>query len=36
MMNGARDLTILDEKLELFMKQHETSYFLQDGAPCHM
>jgi hypothetical protein len=24
MMNGARDLTILDEKLELFMKKHDT------------
>jgi transposase len=35
MMNGARYLRILDEKLEFFMGQHGTSHFLQDGAPCH-
>ena len=35
MMNGVRYHWILDEKLELFMTQHGTTHFLQDGAPCH-
>lgn len=35
MMNGPRYSRILDEKLELFMKQHRTTDFLQDWAPCH-
>jgi hypothetical protein len=35
MINGLRYSRLLDEKLELFMKQHESSHFLQDGAPCH-
>ncbi len=35
MINGQRYRRLLDEKLELFMHQHETSHFLQDGAPCH-
>ena len=35
MMNGARYLQLIDEKLEFFMRQHGTSHFLQDGAPCH-
>ncbi len=35
MMNGQRYRRLLDEKLELFMHQHETNHFLQDGAPCH-
>ena len=35
MMNGVRYRRILDEKLELFMMQHGTTHFLQDGAPCH-
>ena len=35
MMNGARYWQILEEKLELFMHQHGTTHFLQDGAPCH-
>ena len=35
MMNGVRYRRILEEKLELFMHQHQTSHFLQDGAPCH-
>jgi hypothetical protein len=34
-MNGQRYRRILDEKLELFMKQHEITHFLQYGAPCH-
>jgi hypothetical protein len=34
MMNGERYGRLLD-KLELFMHQHGTSHFLQDGAPCH-
>ena len=35
MMNGLRYWRILEEKLEIFMHQHQTSHFLQDGAPCH-
>jgi hypothetical protein len=35
MMNSARYLTIVDEKLELFMRQDQTTHFLQDGTPCH-
>lgn len=35
MMNGPRYLCILNDKLELFMNQHGTTHFLQDGAPCH-
>jgi transposase len=35
MMNGQRYRRLLDEKLELFMHQHETNHFLQDGALCH-
>ena len=35
MMNGVRYHWILDEKLELFMTQHGTTHFMQDGAPCH-
>jgi hypothetical protein len=35
MMNGQRYLRLLDEKLELFMGLHNTTHFLQDGAPCH-
>ena len=35
MMNGARYLQILDDKLERFMERHRTTHFLQDGAPCH-
>jgi hypothetical protein len=35
MINGLRYSRLLDEKLELFMKQHESSHFLQDWAPCH-
>ena len=35
MMNGQRYRQILDEKLEWFMQQHQTTHFLQDGAPCH-
>ncbi len=34
-MKGMRYCRILDEKLELFMRQHGTSHFLQDGAPYH-
>jgi hypothetical protein len=26
---------VLEDKLELFMRIHNTSHFLQDGAPCH-
>jgi hypothetical protein len=35
MMNGARYPQVLEDKLELFMRIHNTSHFLQDGAPCH-
>ena len=35
MMNSQRYLRVLEDKLELFMRQHGTSHFLQDGAPCH-
>ena len=35
MMNGTRYLTILKDKLELFMRLHGTTHFLQDRAPCH-
>jgi transposase len=35
MMNRLRYHQILDESLELFMRQHRTNHFLQDGAPCH-
>jgi hypothetical protein len=35
MMNGQHYREILDQKLELFMQQHGTTHFLQDGAPCH-
>ena len=35
MMNGERYRRVLDEKLEIFMHQHGTTHFLQDGAPCH-
>ena len=35
MMNGMRYREILDEKLELFMRVHGATHFLQDGAPCH-
>ncbi len=34
MMNGASYRKILDDMLELFMHQHWTSHFLQDGAAC--
>jgi hypothetical protein len=29
------DRQVLEDKLELFMAQHNTTHFLQDGAPCH-
>jgi hypothetical protein len=35
MMNGVRYRQLLEEKLEFFMHQHQTTHFLQDGAPCH-
>ena len=35
MMDGPRYRRLIDEKLELFMNQHQTTHFLQDGAPCH-
>jgi hypothetical protein len=35
MMKGARNLQLLKDKLELFMRIHRTSNFLQDGTPCH-
>jgi hypothetical protein len=35
MMNGVRYRQVLEDKLELFMAQHNTTHFLQDGAPCH-
>jgi hypothetical protein len=34
-MNGMRYCRILDEKLELFIRQHGTTHFLQEGVPCH-
>jgi hypothetical protein len=34
MMNSQRYLRMLEGKLELFMRIHKTSHFLQDGAPC--
>jgi hypothetical protein len=34
MMNSQRYLSVLEDKLELFMRIHKTSHFLQDGAPC--
>jgi hypothetical protein len=35
MINGQSYRHLLDEKLELFIRQHEMRHFLQDGAPCH-
>jgi transposase len=35
MINGMRFWLILDEKLQFFLHQHQTSHFLQDGALCH-
>jgi hypothetical protein len=35
MMNSQRYPRVLEDKLELFMRIHKTSHFLQDGAPCH-
>jgi hypothetical protein len=35
MMNGMWYCGILDEKLELFMRQLGKTHFLQDAAPCH-
>ncbi len=35
MMNSQRYPRVLEDKLELFMRIHKTSQFLQDGAPCH-
>jgi transposase len=35
MMNSQRYLQLLESRLELFMQQHGTTHFLQDGAPCH-
>jgi hypothetical protein len=35
MKNGVRYRQVLKDKLDLFMAQHNTTHFLQDGAPCH-
>ncbi len=35
MMNGIHYRQLLDEKLKFFMHQHQTTHFLQDGAPYH-
>jgi hypothetical protein len=35
MINGVRYCQVLEDKLELFMAQNNTTHFLQDGAPCH-
>jgi hypothetical protein len=35
MMNKICYRQLLDEQLEFFMHQHQTTHFLQDGAPCH-
>jgi transposase len=35
MMNGTRYRKVLEDKLEFFMHQHQTTHFLQDGAPCN-
>ncbi len=32
MMNGVRYRQVLEDKLELFLAQHNTTHFLQDGA----
>ena len=33
---GAAYLSMLKEKLPVFMKLHNCHYFQQDGAPCHI
>jgi hypothetical protein len=35
MMNNVRYCQVLEDKLELFMTQHNSTHFFQDGAPCH-
>jgi hypothetical protein len=35
MMNGMKYCQILDEKLELLMRHHGKTHFMQDGALCH-
>lgn len=35
MMNGAKYLEVLKEKLQLHMAVHNCDIFMQDGAPCH-
>jgi hypothetical protein len=35
MMIGTRYRQVLEDKLVFFMNQHGTTYFFQDGAPCH-
>jgi hypothetical protein len=35
MMNGICYRQLLDEKLEFFIHQHQTTHFLQDVAPDH-
>ncbi len=32
MMNGVRYHQVLEDKLELFIAQHNTTHFLHDGA----
>ena len=34
-VNAAKYLTIVQEKLPVWMPLHETTIFQQDGAPCH-
>lgn len=34
-MNGERYQVVLEEHLLPFMRIHEATHFLQDGAPCH-
>jgi transposase len=34
-MNGDRYTKVVQEKLVPFMRIHGTTFFLQDGAPCH-
>jgi hypothetical protein len=34
-MNGVRYRQVLEDKLELFMAQHNSTHFIQDGATCH-
>ncbi len=35
MMNSQKYLRVLEDKLELFMRIHKTSHYLQDGISCH-